>query len=221
MQLNLNPHILGLAEALYYNVSWSLIFCLITLCSIVAMAIFLERFWLIRSEECDLPSFFELLQRTLYKEGIVSTIAICEQQTGAVARIALAGLLKHSLGKSEVQAALERTGRVELAALEKHVRLLALIAQIAPLLGLLGTVVGLIQAFALVQLQAWSEIPAFMMGNALEYALLSTAAGLVVAIPAILAYNYLVYRIEEIALSMQLASSELISLLVAHNELSE
>lgn len=139
---------------------------------------------------------------------------ICEEEGGAVANIVRSGLLKHNRSKEEIVSSMEIAGLAEVARLEKHARLLSMIAHIAPLIGLLGTVLGFIQAFSEMRLSGLMDISTSRVGEAMEYALITTAAGLVVAIPSTVAYNYLVSRIQNIVLEMQTVSNEIVDLLI-------
>ena len=91
---------------------------------------------------------------------------------------------------------MEVAGLIEIAALERNAKILSVIAHIAPLIGLLGTVLGFIQAFSEMRMSGLVDISANRIGEAMEYALVTTAAGLVVAIPSVIAYNYIVSRVE-------------------------
>lgn len=110
---------------------------------------------------------------------------------------------------------------VEIAKMEKNARILSIIAHISPLIGLLGTVLGFIRAFAEMKMSGMIEISASQIGEAMEYALVTTAAGLVVAIPAVLAYNYLVTRIESMTVEIQATAAEVVDLLTYRNEYAE
>jgi biopolymer transport protein ExbB len=109
-------------------------------------------------------------------------------------------------------------GLIEIAALERNAKVLSVIAHIAPLIGLLGTVVGFIQAFSQMKMSGLVDISANQIGEAMEYALVTTAAGLVVAIPSVIAYNYLVSRVEHFVLEMQTTSSEIVDLLIHRDQ---
>lgn len=221
MDPSISSHIVSSSFSIYYSLGWSAIFLLIGGCSILSMTLFIERFRTIRLSEADLSVFFQKLQKELHHGGIVAAVETCQNEQSAIARMIHAGLLKLALGREQVRAAMERKSLVEIAQLEKNIGLIAMVAQAAPLLGLLGTVLGLIQAFGKIQLSAWTELPQSVIGHALEYSLLTTAFGLVVALPAMIGYNYLLSRISSLTLSLELASSELISLLVETNELNE
>jgi biopolymer transport protein ExbB len=113
---------------------------------------------------------------------------------------------------------MEMSGLIEIAQLEKNAKILSIIAYIAPLIGLLGTVLGFIQAFSEMRTSGLVDISSTRIGEAMEYALVTTAAGLVVAIPSIIAYNYLVSRVEGFVLEIQTTASEIVDMLVYREE---
>src|SRR5690606_20155710 len=116
--------------------------------------------------------------------------------------------------RAEIESGMEIAGLGEIARLEKNAKILSIIAHITPLIGLLGTVLGFIQAFSEMRVSGLMDISTTRVGEAMEYALVTTAAGLVVAIPAVVAYNYLVSRVKGIVLEIQTTSSEVVDLLV-------
>lgn len=157
--------------------------------------------------------------RNIIKEGnIVEAIQLCEKTGGTIANIIKAGLTRHNRGKEQIEGAMEIAGLIEIAYLEKNAKILSIIAHVAPLIGLLGTVLGFIQAFAEMRLSGLVDISATRIGEAMEYALVTTAAGLVVAIPSVIAYNYIVSRVEGFLLEIQTTSSEIVDLLVYRDE---
>src|SRR5262249_55532226 len=157
------------------------------------------------------------MRKSIKERNLVEAVQICENTGGTIAAIIKAGILKHNRGKEQIESAMEVSGLIEIAQLEKNAKILSIIAHIAPLIGLLGTVLGFIQAFSEMRASGLVDISATRIGEAMEYALVTTAAGLVVAIPSILAYNYIVSRIEGFVLEIQTTSSEIVDLLI-HRE---
>lgn len=198
----------------FFNPSnWNLILVIIGGCSIAAFTVFIERLIHLRRSEVDTNSLIISLRKSIQSGNLVEAMTTCESSGGTVANILKSGLSKHNRGKEEIEGAMELTGMVEIARLEKNAKLLSIIAHIAPLIGLLGTVLGFIQAFGEMRQSGLVDISATRIGEAMEYALISTAAGLVVAIPAVLGYNYLVSRIEGFLLEIQTTSAEIVDLL--------
>lgn len=200
------------------NSNWNIILLIIGLCSVVSFTIFIERMLRIKKSETDTNRLVINLRKAIKESNIVDAIAICEQTGGTVANILRAGLGKHNRGKEQIEHAMEIAGLMEIAALEKNAKILSIIGNIAPLIGLLGTVLGFIQAFSEMRMSGLVDISASRIGEAMEYALVTTAAGLVVAIPSVLAYNYIVSRIEGFLLEIQTTSSEIVDLLVQSEE---
>lgn len=206
----------SLASVFTYSTNWNLILVMIGACSIVGFTVFIERLLQLRKAEIDTNSFLIAIRQIIQEGNIVEAIQLCENTKGTISNIVKAGLAKHHREKERIENAMEMSGLIEIAHLEKNAKILSVIAHIAPLIGLLGTVLGFIQAFGEMRLSGLVDISATRLGEAMEYALVSTAAGLVVAIPAVLAYNYLVSRVEGFVLEIQTTSSEIVDLLLQH-----
>jgi len=198
----------------HYFEEWNTILVIIGGCSVLALGIFIERLLFLRKSEINTNHFIIALRKVILEQNIIEAIRICEETGGAIATIVKAGLQKHERPKEEIQASMEITGLNEIARLEKNAKILSIIAHITPLIGLLGTVLGFIQAFSEMRQSGLMDISTTRVGEAMEYALVTTAAGLVVAIPTIVAYNYLVSRVKGLVLEMQTTSSEIVDLLV-------
>lgn len=203
-----------LADLFHYGSNWNMILFIIVACSIVSFTIFIERIWQLRKSEIDTNQFVITIRKTIRDGDIVKAMQICENTGGTIANIVKAGILRHSRGKEPIENAMEIAGLIEIARLEKNTKILSIIAHLAPLIGLLGTVLGFIQAFAEMRLSGLVDISATRIGEAMEYALVTTAAGLVVAIPSVIAYNYIVSCIEGFVLEIQTTSAEIVDLLV-------
>lgn len=198
--------------------NWNIILIIIGICSILSFTIFIERLMNLRRSEIDTNRFIIDMRKSIKDGNIVEGIGICEKLGGTIANIVKAGLIKHSRGKEQIENSMEIAGLIEIARLEKNAKLLSIIAYITPLIGLLGTVLGFIQAFAEMRMSGLVDISASRIGEAMEYALVTTAAGLVVAIPSIIAYNYIVSRVEGFVLEIQTTSAEIVDLLMEREE---
>lgn len=207
-----------LSDLFQYNSNWNVILLVIAGCSVISFAIFIERFLHLRKSEIDTNTFIIELRKSINEGNIVEAIHTCEKTGGTIANIVKAGLVKHSRPKEQIESAMEVSGLIEIAQLEKNAKVLSIIAHVAPLIGLLGTVLGFIQAFSEMRASGLVDISATRIGEAMEYALVTTAAGLVVAIPSVLAYNYIVSRVEGFVLEIQTTSSEIVDLLIHRNE---
>ncbi len=202
-----------LANLFQYNSNWNIILLIIGGCSVLSFTIFIERLMYLRKSEIDTNKFIINMRKTIKDGNIIEAVGICESIGGTIANIIKAGLIKHNRPKQQIENAMEIAGLIEISRLEKNAKLLSIIAYITPLIGLLGTVLGFIQAFAEMRMSGLVDISATRIGEAMEYALVTTAAGLVVAIPSIIAYNYIVSRVEGFILEIQTTSSEIVDLL--------
>jgi len=207
-----------LAGIFNYGSNWNLILFIIIGCSIVSFTIFIERLMQLHRSEIDTNQFIIGMRKHIKDGNLVEAIQQCEKTGGTIAAIIKAGVLKHNRGKEQIESAMEIAGLIEIARLEKNAKILSIIAHVAPLIGLLGTVLGFIQAFAEMRLSGLVDISATRIGEAMEYALVTTAAGLVVAIPSVLAYNYIVSRVESFVLEIQTSSAEIVDLLLDREE---
>lgn len=203
-----------LAGLFHYGSNWNIILFIIIGCSVVSFTIFIERLLQLKKSEVNTNQLILALRKSIKEGNIIEAVQICEQTAGTVANIIKAGLMRHNRGKEQIENAMEISGLIEIARLEKNAKILSIIAHLAPLIGLLGTVLGFIQAFAEMRLSGLVDISATRIGEAMEYALITTAAGLVVAIPSVIAYNYIVSRVEGFVLEIQTTSAEVIDLLV-------
>lgn len=208
----------ALASFFNYGSNWNMILWIIIGCSIISFTIFIERLMQLHRSEINTNQLIIAMRKTIKEGNLVEAIHMCEQAGGTIAAIIKAGILKHNRGKEQIESAMEIAGLIEIAHLEKNAKILSIIAHIAPLIGLLGTVLGFIQAFAEMRLSGLVDISATRIGEAMEYALVTTAAGLVVAIPSVLAYNYIVSRIEGFVLEIQTSSAEIVDLLLEHEK---
>ena len=187
----------------------------ILLCSVIAFAIVIERLIRLRQEQIDTKSFMEQISKSIKRNKIMEALDLCDRTGGPIATILKAGILKHDRVRSEVREAIEDAGIHELPRLERNLPVLATVAHIAPLLGLLGTVTGLVKAFQVIETKATAlnpVNPGDLAGGIWE-ALLTTVFGLVVAIPTLVAYNYLVSRVDGFVLDMERSATDLINIL--------
>lgn len=193
---------------------------LIILCSIVALAVMIERLYHLHRAKIDSEKFMESISNTLRRYRIMDAINLCEKTPGPIAHIVKAGILKHDRSRGEIKEAIEDAGIYEVPRLEKNLGALATIAHISPLLGLLGTVTGMVRAFQIIQEKATMlhlVSPGDLAGGIWE-ALITTAAGLMVAIPTFVAYNYLVSRVKWFILEMERAATDLVNILSQKGE---
>jgi biopolymer transport protein ExbB len=201
-------------EMLQQVLGGNVILLVLIIFSILSVGIFFERLLVLRRSEIDTNDFILKIKEAVNNQNIIEGLRMCEQTGGAVAHIVRSGLLKHNRSREEIEGCMQTTGLCEIAKLEKNARFLSVIAHVTPLIGLLGTVLGFIQAFSEMRLSGLMDISTSKVGEAMEYALITTAAGLIVAIPTLLAYNYLAGRIQRLVLEMQTVSSEILEMLI-------
>lgn len=183
----------------------------IILCSIVALAIFIERLWLLRRERAIPSNFVRQIEDLLRKQKISDALFLCQGDSSSIARIFLAGLKSMGRGMWLVKEAIEERGGREAVILEKHVGLLSTIANLAPLLGLMGTVSGMIKSFNVISMQGAGN-PALLAGGIAE-ALITTAGGLCVAIPTLVCYRILKDKAESLVFEMEESSIKIIEIM--------
>ena len=183
----------------------------IVMCSVFSMTLIIERlaFFLRLQMGMDLERFFEALRPLVDGRKWKDAAALCEATGGPVARVVTAGVAARDGAPQEIDDAMEETAHAELPAVEQHLRLLSTLAQVSTLLGLLGTVTGLVRAFQAIQTKTGAGNPVNpgdLAGGVWE-ALITTVAGLIVAIPTIVAYNYLASRVAEVQFHMEKAAA--------------
>ena len=181
---------------------------LILLSSAVAVVVFIERFLHCHRAQINSTEFLNGVRTVLKRDNVVEALSICDATPGPVARLVKTAILNRDHGKERVRESLEEAGLAEVPRLEEKLNLLATIAQIAPLLGLLGTVLGFIKTFNLMQSEGLYAHVGDISGGVWK-ALICAAAGLAVAIPAHAGYNYLVSRVNSIVLDMERAATEI------------
>ncbi len=183
----------------------------ILLASAVGVTVFIERSLYCHRAQINSAEFLNGVRTVLKRDNVVEALSICDATPGPVARLVKTAILNRDHGRERVRESLEEAGLAEVPRLEEKLSLLATIAQIAPLLGLLGTVLGFIKIFGkLTGAGLTANVP--MLSQGVWEALICTAAGLAVSIPAHAGYNYLVSRVNEIVLDMEKAASEIVNI---------
>jgi len=183
----------------------------IIICSIMALAVFFERLWVLRREHIIPEEFIRQVEELLKKQKISEAIFLCQSDVSSIARIFLAGLKNAQKGMWLVKEAIEGKGSREATILEKNVDLLSTIANLTPLMGLLGTVSGMIKTFDAISAQGIGN-PAPLAGGIAE-ALITTAAGLCIAIPALVCYRFLKDKASALIFEMEENSIRLVELM--------
>lgn len=184
---------------------------LILIASGAAVAVFVERVLHYHRAQINSMEFLNGVRNVLKRENVVEALSICDATPGPVARLVKVAILNRDRGREGLRNALEEAGLTEVPPLEEKLNLLATIAQIAPLMGLLGTTLGMVKVFTVLQVENLFASREVLMGGIWQ-SLVCTAAGLALAIPAYAAYNYLVNRVNSIVLEMERAATEIINI---------
>ena len=184
----------------------------IALCSLIALATFLERMWTLRREKVVPGSFSSELVELVRQQRWGDAKALCRKWDVAASRVVEVALEVRSHSRSDIKERLEEVGRREAAELESYIPVLGTIAAIAPLLGLLGTVGGMILTFQVIETQGNVTNVGDLAGG-ISQALVTTFAGLSVGIPAVMANRYLLARVDNLLLDLEELSLGVLDLL--------
>jgi biopolymer transport protein ExbB len=183
----------------------------ILLCSILSLAIFMERLWSLRRKRV-IPSLLIPQTERLVREGKLSeAIGLCRVDDTSMARVLMAGLKNAGKRREQIKEVLEEVGSREATYLERYIEALATIANVSTLLGLLGTISGMIGIFSVISREVVVN-PTTLAGGISE-ALNTTAFGLVVAIPSTVFYKYLIGKAEMMIVEMEEYSLHIVELL--------
>ena len=196
---------------------------LIMLSSVLAFGVVIERVYHLNRARIDADKFMDNIIGVLKRNKIIEAIELCNATPGPIAHIVKAGILKHDRSKHEIKEAIDEAAQLEVPRLEKHLPVLATVAHIAPLLGLLGTVTGMIKSFQVIQQKASSMVPVNPgdLAGGIWEALLATLAGLAVAIPTYVAYNYLVSQVDSLVYDMERSATDLTNMLSSKRDTYE
>jgi biopolymer transport protein ExbB len=184
---------------------------LILIAAAAALVTFIERVLYCHRAQINSTEFLNGVRNVLKRDNVVEAISICDATPGPVARLVKTAILNRDKSRERVREAVEEAGLTEVPLLEERLNLIATIAQIAPLLGLFGTVIGFMEIF---QKLHESGLYAHMddLSKGIWQSLICAAAGIGVAIPAHAGYNYLVSRINKIVLDMERAAGEIVNI---------
>lgn len=193
---------------------------LIIICSIMAFAVFIERMWYLRSVKIDTNKFMRSISDRVKGNKVMEAIDMCSTTKGPIARIIKSGIMKYDRSRQEIKEAIEDAGIHEVPLLERNLGVLATIAHITPLLGLLGTVVGMLKAFQVIEEKAMNLVPVNPgdLAGGIWEALITTVAGLSIAIPTYVAYNYLTSRVDSFVLDMEKSATVVVNILSDQRE---
>ena len=187
---------------------WPLLFCLA-----MGLAVIAWKFVDLSGKAAKTRKILRDVDEVLNQGRIREALEITRDSNAPAAKILYAGLERHDEGTERVMKAIENQGLIELSKLEKGLVVLATLTNVAPLLGFLGTVIGMIQAFQSIELAG--EVEATLVAGGIKVALLTTAAGLVIAIPVSVGHNYFVARIDSLVIDMEESAQRMIDALHA------
>ena len=178
------------------------------LSSIIGVAIIIEKAFSLRRSKILIPEIISVIDSISSIDDVNLALNICERKSGPFANIVLTALRNQNLPKEEIKELISDQGRQEVRTLERGLGVLETIAGIAPLLGLLGTVIGMIKVFNVISTQGTGQ--ASLLAGGISEALITTATGLVIGIPILVAYNYYTSRAENIILDIEKYTSNLL-----------
>lgn len=181
---------------------------IILVCGLLAFGVFIERALHLHRARIRSEDFLKGIFNILRRKNVNEAIAICDETPGPVASMVKTAILHRNESKDDLRHSLDDATFAETSRMERRLVVIASVAQITPLLGLLGTVLGMIESSIVMQAQApllqWADVSGGLMK-----ALVCTAAGLTVAVPCYAAFNLLVVKIDRIALDMERAASDI------------
>ncbi|MBY0433378.1 MAG: MotA/TolQ/ExbB proton channel family protein [Cyclobacteriaceae bacterium] len=184
----------------------------IFICSLIAIYIFVERVLTINKANQSPDAFMGRIKEMVLKGDINGAKLLCSQFDNPIARMIEKGVSRIGSPLKTIEASIENVAKIELFKLEKNLSILATVSGAAPMMGFLGTVIGMVEAFIAIAQEEGSVSPK-LLSSGIYTAMITTVAGLVVGIIAYLAYNYLVTRVSKVVHKMEYSSIEFIDLL--------
>ena len=181
-------------------------------CLILGLAIAIERIIYLNLASTNTEKLLKNVEKALNEGGVEAAKEVCRSTRGPVASIFYQGLLRMDEGVETVEKTITSYGSVQMGLLESGLSWITLFIAIAPMLGFMGTVIGMIQAFD--QIQAAGDISPTLVAGGMKVALITTVGGLIAAIVLQIFYNYLVSKVDSIVVSMEDASISLVDMLV-------
>lgn len=157
------------------------------------------------------PDMVEKVEQLLLNRRIPEATAYCKQNSVPMTRILLAGIINYEKSEAELKEILEEAGRQEVPLIRSHLTALGTIASVAPLLGLLGTVIGMIEVFAILSRE--TTINPTMLAGGISQALVTTALGMVIAMPTLASYNYFITKVQNLIIEMEKVSLHMVAVL--------
>ncbi len=191
----------------------------ILLASIMGLTVFIERLFYLEKVRRNARMVMERIREKLKGQRLDEAIAVCKNHPGPASNIIKAGLETSSKPREDIETAMEDAAKYELPKLQRNLPVLATVVSISTLLGLLGTVIGMIIACTVLAKQGMSNPSQLIAGIA--QALVSTAYGLMVAIPAVVGYNYIQNKVEDVITDIEISTTDLLKLLRKDDEIKK
>jgi biopolymer transport protein ExbB len=177
-------------------------------CALLGLLIIVWKMFDLSTKAARTGKFLREVDSLIAERKLKEALALARDSNAPAARILAAGLERQTEGAERVMKAIENVGLIELASLERGLVWLATVSNVAPLLGFLGTVIGMIQAFQAIELAG--EVEATLVAAGIKVALITTAAGLTIAIPINIAHNYFVTRVDRLVIDMEESAQKMI-----------
>jgi biopolymer transport protein ExbB len=184
----------------------------IAIMSVIAIYIFIERYIVINRAARDEQNFMNNIRDFIHNGRIDSALSLCKNNRTPIARMIEKGIIRIGKPLNDINAAIENVGKLEVAKLEKNLAALATIAGAAPMLGFLGTVIGMVRAFYDMSM-AGNNIDIALLSGGIYQAMVTTVAGLIVGIIGYICYNILVARVEKVVFILEARATEFMDLL--------
>lgn len=188
------------------------IMAIIGVLSVIAVYIFIERFFVIGRAKKEDKGFMNSIRTYIHEGKLESAQALCLTNNSPIGRMIAKGLSRIGRPLGDINAAIENTGKLEVSKLEKNVAGLATIAGAAPMLGFLGTVIGMIRAFYDMSM-AGNNINIELLSRGIYQAMITTVGGLIVGITAYILYNIIVSRIQSVVYKLEISATEFMDML--------
>lgn len=188
------------------------VLAILAVLSIIAVYIFIERFVAITKASKEEKNFMNNIRDFIHEGRVDSAVTLCKNNESPIARMIEKGLARIGKPLNDINAAIENVGKLEVSKLEKNIAGLATIAGAGPMLGFLGTVMGMIRAFYDMSM-AGNNIDIALLSTGIYQAMITTVAGLIVGIVAYVAYNILVARVEKLVFKLEARATEFMDVL--------
>jgi biopolymer transport protein ExbB len=185
---------------------WPLLICLL-----IGLVVSVVKFYSLNEKSAKTKKIIKTVDELLAQRRVKEAMELTRESDAPAARILYAGLERHTEGTERVSKAIENQGLIEMSKLERGLIVLATVINVAPLLGFLGTVVGMILAFQAIE--AAGEVEATLVAGGIKVALLTTAFGLLIAIPVSVFHNYFISKIDTLVIDMEESAQKLVETL--------